>query len=512
MAGGARVDSFSLAFPCDRILIGFTCRSWRCGAGIPDLSATRFRVNKEYFTTTGRTIGVAPDLIVSAHIASGDRIFACAQSSKSSAPIDRAGSRRSVCSAPDLLTAVILAAMPNSTVPAMASTHGPSIATHADAHGGATRSTRGRIPSLDGLRAISILLVVASHLGGTVGFPLSHYVTAGVVNVGALGVSVFFVISGFLITGLLLSEQEQTGGIALGRFYYRRTMRIMPPYFAFVAFVAIAPWANWVQLRPGDLWHALTYTMNYHPDRGWPLGHTWSLAVEEQFYLLWPMGLLLLGRRRAAWFAITVIALAPLVRVFEVMLLPSDSILRLSQGQSFETVADALAVGCVLALLRVELWGQLWYRRLLASRWCMLLPVVVFVTPVMRMAMLPRAVRGIYALAGVTIVNVSIALLIDWSVRNARGRIGRFLNSRLLVKIGVMSYSLYLWQEVFLNRHARVLVTSFPVNVLLAGLAAAASYYLVEAPALQLRARLERRRPATVPYRNNPAHSSGPTD
>src|SRR6185503_16392845 len=165
-------------------------------------------------------------------------------------------------------------------------------------HGVATTSSSvdRRVPSLDGLRAISIALVVFCHMAGTRGFPISE-AAGNILPFAALGVRVFFVISGFLITKLLLAEWSRTGGIDLSRFYLRRTLRIMPPYYVLLVAVAMAASVDLIRLAPGDLAHAATYTSNYAPDRSWWIGHTWSLSVEEQFYLLWPAVLLLAGRR-----------------------------------------------------------------------------------------------------------------------------------------------------------------------------------------------------------------------
>jgi hypothetical protein len=142
-------------------------------------------------------------------------------------------------------------------------------------------SMRGdRIPSLDGLRAISIGLVLFGHLLGTSGFFLPLEANKHLA-LGELGVRVFFVISGFLITNLLLTELAAAGRIHIGRFYLRRTFRIFPPYYVFILVLALAALARWIELAPGDLFHTLTYTSNYDATRSWNVGHTWSLSVEE---------------------------------------------------------------------------------------------------------------------------------------------------------------------------------------------------------------------------------------
>src|ERR1700753_2781860 len=148
-------------------------------------------------------------------------------------------------------------------------------------------STHGRnIPSLDGLRTISVVLVMLGHLYGTRGYP-QDAITRQAGRFAHFGVEVFFVISGLLITTLLLKEREQTGRIDLVNFYLRRTFRIFPAAFFYITVVAIVA-------HPGYLRYAYTYTMCYASQaRPWLLGHLWSLSVEEQFYLLWPAALIL---------------------------------------------------------------------------------------------------------------------------------------------------------------------------------------------------------------------------
>ena len=117
---------------------------------------------------------------------------------------------------------------------------------------------------IDGLRAVAVVPVVLFHAGFSV------------FGGGFAGVDVFFVISGFLITGLLLDEVARTGGVDLGRFYLRRTLRIFPPYYAFLICLAMAAAAGAVAVGSGDVFSAMTYTANYKLDRSWFVGHTLS--------------------------------------------------------------------------------------------------------------------------------------------------------------------------------------------------------------------------------------------
>ena len=337
---------------------------------------------------------------------------------------------------------------------------------------------RNRIPSLDGLRAISIAFVLAGHLGGTAGFPIPVRIV-GYFGVAELGVRVFFVISGFLITGLLLDEIQKTDTISLPHFYLRRTLRIFPPYYAMLLCVGLAAAFGGLDLKPGDLLHALTYTTNYHANRAWSLGHTWSLAVEEQFYLLWPAVMLVIGPSRSTKAVLAIIIVVPFIRLVE-WYAGAHALI----GNSFETVADALATGCLLALARDALWHNTRYQRLLRSTWFIVVPAI------------PLALSGLsrprteFAI-GITLSNLCVAATIDWCVRFHEGRIGRILNARSIAFLGTLSYSLYLWQQPFVNRTSEGAVARFPLSVLLAFGCALASYYLVERPALAFRSKLE---------------------
>jgi len=337
-----------------------------------------------------------------------------------------------------------------------------------------------RIPSLDGLRAISIVMVLFGHLAGTRGFPVST-ATGNYLNSAELGVHVFFVISGFLITRLLLDELARKQRIALGRFYLRRTLRIFPPYYTFIAVLVLAGMAGALQLAPHDGLRALTYTTNYDESRSWYVGHTWSLSVEEQFYLLWPAVLILARTRRAILIAAGVVLAAPLVR------LALWELWRLPIGARFETVADAIAVGCVLAGIREWLHRTPGYTRLLSSPLFVLVPILAIA------ANLTHDHPVAYYLVGFGVVNVCVVLCVDWAVTYPEGAIGRVLNAGPVVFLGVMSYSLYLWQQPFLHRASSAAIASFPLNILLALACALASYYLVERPSLRLRRRIEKR-------------------
>ncbi len=346
--------------------------------------------------------------------------------------------------------------------------------------------TPERIPSLDGLRAISILMVVWGHLYGTRGY---WWESGGIWDVGELGVRFFFVISGLLITSILMQEIRATDSLNLWRFYFRRTLRIFLPYYAFLLVLLLTQlftsWGGWFSATPTDFAHAFTYTSNYQLERNWNLAHTWSLSVEEQFYLLWPAALIFVGWRKGLTAAGLLLLLCPAFRLLLFWLWPerTDGI-----GHQFETVADALAMGCLLA--GKDEWPhpvRVFYEWILNSRLMLAVPFV---------AVLANATHEhplSFFFLGHTVMNVCAALCIDWAIQNSKGIVGRVLNAKPLVWLGVMSYSLYLWQQIFLNRYSELWVAAFPQNLLFVFLAALLSYGLVERPALRLRQWLEAR-------------------
>ena len=166
----------------------------------------------------------------------------------------------------------------------------------------------GSVPSLDGLRAVSISMVIVGHAS------LAWH-GHGLGRLGGIGVDLFFVISGFLITLLLLRERRRNGSISLRAFYVRRCWRILPAYLVFLGALFVLSVFGVVDLTERDWAGALTYTVNFRPGTSWVMGHLWSLSVEEHFYLLWPVLLLLLGPARACALAALYVVTAPVVRL-----------------------------------------------------------------------------------------------------------------------------------------------------------------------------------------------------
>ncbi len=339
-----------------------------------------------------------------------------------------------------------------------------------------------RIPSLDGLRAISILFVLWGHLCGTGNFPIQETDTFNLAN---LGVRMFFVISGFLITGILINELNKTSSINLKKFYFRRTLRIFPPYYFFLFTIGIIGLWGGLSVSLHDWLSSVLYISNFTPIKTWELGHTWSLAVEEQFYLIMPFLLFAIRKKNVLIVLCLVILIAPLVR-FATILFASDIDARWV-AFGFQANADSLAFGCVLALLKGKLGVNSLYQKFLGSRMFLFVPVIG-----LSLNLLSDRPR-IYFLFAITIINLCLVLCLDWAVTFNESIIGRFLNLRSFAYLGTLSYSIYLWQQPFLNRNSDAFYTNFPLNIVFLMICALISFYVIEKPSLRLRARLEKK-------------------
>ncbi len=338
----------------------------------------------------------------------------------------------------------------------------------------------GRIPSLDGLRAVSILLVVAGHSFSEETSPRLFDLFG---HLGNYGVRIFFLISGFLITTLLLKEHSKTNTISLPGFYTRRALRIFPAFYAYVAVVCVLALLGLVTLMPGDLLHAVTYTMNYHTTRGRYLNHIWSLAVEEQIYLIWPATVLLAGPLRAPKIALATIILAPLFRTGMYWYGAHPTTIT----RHFQAVADALASGCLLACLYNWMGTVGSYVAAVRSRLFVVIPGLLLIGSAAFYKMSP----GLFYVLGQSVANVGIFLLLDHCVRFPNDWLGKILNWRPLAMIGWWSYSIYLWQELFLDHsESPNLGIPVPLNIICTFVVSIFSYYLVEQRFLKLKDRI----------------------
>lgn len=347
---------------------------------------------------------------------------------------------------------------------------------------------RGHIPGLDGLRAVAVLLVLICHSAKTAGFPPGdwlHWTT----DQGRIGVDVFFILSGFLITTLLAREWERHGGVNLKRFYVRRFLRIMPVYFAMLITVAICQWFGVFQIDAPHWIAALTYTTNFLSKTTWELGHTWSLSIEEHFYLLWPFVLFAGGLARGWRVAIGCIVGCWLARCGIAVILPqlvsrADATYYASMAETWTfTRLDTISMGCLLALAcRIATW-RAWLDRL--SRPALLW---AYFTIICISLMLNFSTK--YHLCVAYMLHAVCITLLMWGLVRSEGLARRVLSHRWLTTIGLGSYSIYLWQQLLVHPRQSGWIYSFPQNVLLTLAIAFASYWVIERPMNNLKSRL----------------------
>jgi peptidoglycan/LPS O-acetylase OafA/YrhL len=335
------------------------------------------------------------------------------------------------------------------------------------------------LPALDGLRAVAVFTVVASHSNLPLRIP------------GDLGVSAFFVLSGFLITRLLVRERERTGEVSIRRFYLRRTMRIFPAYYAFL----LLSYA--LDARAGQLWsntllaNALTYTVNYfnafnhHPSTS--VAHAWSLAVEEQFYLLWPLAFVILAKRgRRA--LVTGVSLAALAAVaWRSWLYLGGHVDPSYVYNAFDTRLDNLAVGCLLALAVDYDTVVAAAGRVAERSW---FPIVTLALLLTSRIATPESYH--YSI-GFTVDALLVATLIVQLLQLYRTRLWSWLEWRTVRYLGAISYPIYLYHQWGASVGRRIVgdahAFEFAAGVIATIALASGSYYVIERPFLRLKAR-----------------------
>lgn len=320
-----------------------------------------------------------------------------------------------------------------------------------------TKSRGKRIAALDGWRGLAILMVIAEHVQMSyAGHPLARWT-----GTGQHGVTIFFVLSGFLITSTLLDHSCH-----LKSFYGRRFFRLMPAAWLYLAVMLLLNWHFNVQfVTKKQLLACLFFYRNYFP-RGIPTEHFWSLSLEEQFYFVWPITLLLCGARRAKWVAI--------LGAVGIAVWRASNWAHYSHFPYYfrtEARADALLIGCALGLLLRESGPTVW-----AIRWSRVLFWPALGIVIGCIALFPNLPP--------LVENLCIATLIAATVLHRDTLPTRFLAWKPLAWLGTVSYSLYLWQGLFALRG-----WSWPAScyILLLGVA---TFYWVERPLISVGSRL----------------------
>jgi peptidoglycan/LPS O-acetylase OafA/YrhL len=346
--------------------------------------------------------------------------------------------------------------------------------------------SRAQIPMLHGMRFIAVSLVI-----------LYHY---GLPAPGAHGVLIFFVLSGFLITWLLLREFEKYGKVSLSGFYRRRILRIFPAfYFYWFALVGMLLVAHKKILWPQAL-SSFFYLSNYysaiHGDPNTGFSHTWSLGIEEQFYLIWPI-LFVAFQGKLGKLTFFLSGLIGAVWLHRVVLYFAFHVDQEYFYSAFDTRMDSLMVGCLLAVLLK--------RRVLMNVWRTLcrniaVPVGILSLLVLSIVEGPAVFPRYRDVIGFAVDPILVAILMVQLIAFSSTPYLRWLDGKVIVFLGNISYSLYLWQQLTLDLSGRKgnlpPVLHFIGAIAFTLLAACFSYYAIERPFLKLKDRRAKVQPA----------------
>jgi peptidoglycan/LPS O-acetylase OafA/YrhL len=345
---------------------------------------------------------------------------------------------------------------------------------------------------VDGCRGFSVLLVILGHLVGYrfaptndrllpeigMSFDLVPLLASRMFShIGDLGVDIFFVISGFLITALLLNEEQKYSRINIGAFYVRRACRILPAFVVVLFALYFARAEGLIKLDNEAFLRSALFTCDFFDVKcSWWLGHTWSLGIEEQFYLAWPLLFVLMKAVRAPTLMAILVALIG-VSTYNIVLSSFEPIALgalVAAAPRVRTLFSRFATDWSVSLALAALL----LRPLLPGRLMDLVPL--FFHPSFY-ALLNAAVAGLVA-------------LIFFGTIDGKGPLALIVQNRLLQKIGVLSYSIYLWQqlgtapELWLGTvtGADVLYAHYPIAASLFIVPAVISYYVVERPFIRM--------------------------
>jgi peptidoglycan/LPS O-acetylase OafA/YrhL len=360
----------------------------------------------------------------------------------------------------------------------------------------AVRARGKRVDGIDGMRTFAVMLVIVYHF------------EPAMVPGGSIGVDIFYTISGFVITRLLIAEYARTGDIGLRQFYRRRWLRLMPALLVLCALTALLSLSPVQSFRNGVSASLLAAASLVNIVRAAqpgaysgetaPLGHTWSLGVEEQFYLLWPPVLLALLRRFTARAVLIVTGALALVPVFwRYHLWSATAAHRIYNGP--DTRADQLLAGAVLAIVLARLSADSPWRQTLrtwSSRLWMpavaLLGLIVWQVPVTGTSGWNEPV---YTIGFLVIALLTVVLLASVELL-PRAPLGRALSLMPLAWVGRnLSYGLYLWHYPLMHLLSDLGVRKMllPSTLLATFIMASASYFLIEEPCRRLKYRRHER-------------------
>lgn len=330
-----------------------------------------------------------------------------------------------------------------------------------------------RIASLDGFRAISIILVVFSHFRFLPEFPAFLFDFARQCDIG---VTIFFVISGYLITKILQQEYQITNSINIKLFFIKRALRILPVFCLYFLFILLVNQKLNLGVSSGNFIHALTFTANFDSSANWYLGHFWSLSIEEQFYIFWPL-LFILFQKKIRTIIIFLIAYSCIIRVLHYKF-------NLNTGfYGFFAKSDPIMIGALAALSNIQNTA-IFQKRALINYFFQLIALILIILFTYCSA---HGKFGIIALPfGNTIIACSIMYIILSYTSYQNNYFFKLLNNKLFIHLGLLSYSIYIWQQFFIL-YDIPLLNKLPYKLITIYLVSLSSYIFWEKPFLKIK-------------------------
>jgi len=293
------------------------------------------------------------------------------------------------------------------------------------------------LPSLDGLRALSILIVLIGHINDSRHFPIITPIFGN----GSLGVQVFFVISGFLITTLLIKEKITKGDINLKKFYIRRAFRILPVAYLYILVVILLNPLFSLGITNKNFLCAIIFIQNFVADVKWPIGHYWSISVEEQFYLLFPF-ILKANYKLYVNVLLALLILSPII--FYLHSLPgfvegySANVVKLA-NRFLNRGLYSIVIGSITSILLCK-----YPINFSVNKWVVNIIQLCLIYLIWFLFTYPflEGVNFVLMAVCITVFMVS-AIFFTTSI------FYHILNLNFFKTLGVLSYSIYIWQQLF---------------------------------------------------------------
>lgn len=343
-----------------------------------------------------------------------------------------------------------------------------------------------KIKGFDGIRGFSILFVILTHLNAYKHISDYSPILENITNLfsGSTGVRIFFSLSGFLITYLLLKERHQTGSINILYFFARRFLRLLPVLIIFYSLIAILTITRLIYTPIEAFAFSILYLYNFVPNKFYTgeLGHTWSLAVEEQYYFTWPFVVKRINKNYLIYLiAGVIILLCALAYIFY----PTMSELRnYKAGRWFIPAIAPIIQGSIFAYFIFKNPTNENYFKNKNSKTALLIGLAFFTFSLYAPDNSIQRLSPIFQ-------GFGISIFISWVFVNQNATTTKFLEFYPISYIGKISYGIYVYQGLFLRTgpSGKLLIQSFPINIILTMAVAILSYEFIEKPILKYKSR-----------------------